>query len=711
MPRLPSSDVLGPRPTPQSARGITGYDGGAVGRALEGAGAQVGRVADTFQQEADAQAVFAARRQLDDWERANVFDPKSGAVSKMGRDAFDLPQTLPVEFDKASGEIGSSLTSLRQRQAFEQMAQSRREQIGAWADRHALQQRESYDHGQYEADISASANRTALLINAGQYDTAKGEVATMQTRTTGFLRNKGRSEEEIAQAVKNNTSKAHIAALNQLLENDKPVDADKYLKENSSGMNVEDLLRAQTAVSKQMDAHTAIIAATSAVQEVKPAVLPQSVDRLTNLVMGAESGGKRFGSDGSMLTSPKGAKGEMQVMDATNSDPGYGVTPAKDNSPDERARVGRDYLKAMIKEFDGNVPQALAAYNAGPGRVKQAIDEASKEAKTGAFRSGVPADLWFQKLPDETKAYVTNISRKYADGDGSPQMPTLADVHDKIRQQVGTDRPQRLAVALAEGTRQFDDLLKAKKGADDDAEMRAMQWLENNGGRFSQMPASLRVNLAPKSVDNVMSYGQKIAKGDDITDPIVFQRLAGDENLLKGLTDAQFYAMRTKLSQSDFERFATKRGELVNGTKGQKASDLDTSAVNAVLNNRLQQMGIDPTPKDGSSDAQRVGAIRKTVWDTILRNQLETGKKFTDVEINNRVDDLFTKSVTFQKSFLGIGTGTSSERLMTMKVGDIPGDVKDRLKADFKRSGITDPTDADLLGAYLHIKLAQSKAQ
>jgi soluble lytic murein transglycosylase len=48
---------------------------------------------------------------------------------------------------------------------------------------------------------------------------------------------------------------------------------------------------------------------------------------------------------------------------------------------------------------------------------------------------------------------------------------------------------------------------------------------------------------------------------------------------------------------------------------------------------------------------------------------------------------------------------------MTMKVGEIPGDVKDKLKADFKRSGITDPTDADLLGAYLHIKIAQSKAQ
>ena len=33
----------------------------------------------------------------------------------------------------------------------------------------------------------------------------------------------------------------------------------------------------------------------------------------------------------------------MQVLDGTNLNPGFGVKPAADNSPDERARVGRAY--------------------------------------------------------------------------------------------------------------------------------------------------------------------------------------------------------------------------------------------------------------------------------------------------------------------------------------------------------------------------------
>lgn len=69
--------------------------------------------------------------------------------------------------------------------------------------------------------------------------------------------------------------------------------------------------------------------------------------------------------------SPKGARGSMQTMPGTLRDPGYGVRPAKDGSHAEMKRVGRDYLKAMLKEFGGDYVLALAAYNAGPGNVKE----------------------------------------------------------------------------------------------------------------------------------------------------------------------------------------------------------------------------------------------------------------------------------------------------------------------------------------------------
>ena len=117
-------------------------------------------------------------------------------------------------------------------------------------------------------------------------------------------------------------------------------------------------------------------------------------------VMQQESGGRRYGPGGGLLTSPKGAQGEMQVMPDTARDPGFGVMPARDGSPDELARVGRDYLDAMVREFGGDRMKALAAYNAGPGATKAAVKQWG--------------DQWLAHMPDETKAYVAMIGAKLA---------------------------------------------------------------------------------------------------------------------------------------------------------------------------------------------------------------------------------------------------------------------------------------------------------
>ncbi len=65
--------------------------------------------------------------------------------------------------------------------------------------------------------------------------------------------------------------------------------------------------------------------------------------------------------------SPKGARGLTQVMPATGQDPGFGVIPLRDGSPQENVRFGRDYLTAMLRRYPGRPDLALAAYNAGPG--------------------------------------------------------------------------------------------------------------------------------------------------------------------------------------------------------------------------------------------------------------------------------------------------------------------------------------------------------
>jgi hypothetical protein len=119
----------------------------------------------------------------------------------------------------------------------------------------------------------------------------------------------------------------------------------------------------------------------------------QTFEEIVAAVKQAESRGKRYAADGKTLTtSPKGALGEMQVMPKTIKDPGFGVTPAKSSSPDEIARVGRDYLQAMLSKY-GDTEKALVAYNWGPGATDKWLASGAKP----------------EALPAETRTYVQRV--------------------------------------------------------------------------------------------------------------------------------------------------------------------------------------------------------------------------------------------------------------------------------------------------------------
>lgn len=72
--------------------------------------------------------------------------------------------------------------------------------------------------------------------------------------------------------------------------------------------------------------------------------------------------------------SPVGAGGLAQIMPATAQQPGFGLSPISDDArfdPETSLNFGAQYMRAMLDRYDGDYNRALAAYNAGPGRVDQ----------------------------------------------------------------------------------------------------------------------------------------------------------------------------------------------------------------------------------------------------------------------------------------------------------------------------------------------------
>ena len=239
--------VIGSRPTPTPQRGIVSdRSGEVVAGAIGNAGLAVARVGEAYSREADAQAVFEARRKLDEWERAAIYDPKAGAINKLGKDALDLPEKMPAQFDEFAGKVAGELTTTRQKQAFQEMAQSRRGQVLDWTNRHALQQREVYEKGQFEADLSSMRERAAMFAD----DPAKvaGELATSTTRIVGYMRGKGLSEEQTQAAIREQASRTHAAVLESMIQGEKWDKAGAYLADNRSAVDAGVAAKAAAAI-------------------------------------------------------------------------------------------------------------------------------------------------------------------------------------------------------------------------------------------------------------------------------------------------------------------------------------------------------------------------------------------------------------------------------------------------------------------------------
>lgn len=65
-----------------------------------------------------------------------------------------------------------------------------------------------------------------------------------------------------------------------------------------------------------------------------------------------------------------GARGLMQVMPSTARDLGV-LSAGQLYDPEQNIEAGVKYLKGLLERFDGDLPTALAAYNAGPNAVSK----------------------------------------------------------------------------------------------------------------------------------------------------------------------------------------------------------------------------------------------------------------------------------------------------------------------------------------------------
>ena len=126
-----------------------------------------------------------------------------------------------------------------------------------------------------------------------------------------------------------------------------------------------------------------------------PAYVYGLIRQESRFVMDARSG---VGASGLMQVMPATARWTAKKIGLTN------FTPDQINDRDTNIAIGTGYLKLVLDSFEGSMPLAAAAYNAGPSRSRRwrAPNEGSGPVLEGA--------IWAENIPfNETRDYVKKV--------------------------------------------------------------------------------------------------------------------------------------------------------------------------------------------------------------------------------------------------------------------------------------------------------------
>lgn len=396
MPRLPSANDLG-RVSLRPATGVASPDLSAPFRAAQQLGNQVTQIAGEV---ADDQNRLAYGQAQTAWLQGQA---EAHAAFEKDNDYATMQDRYGQQMQKVTESSVSGITSGRMRQEFDNWVNQQNirggEQIRslAWSKEKdasiaGLNQSLETSRSTYLTSTDPATRQQILdaTNNMIQGAASKGYIDQTQAQQLGqrWITDAATGSLKMMQPEQRLSALQNPTGIVSFL----PPDQRQEMIKDASYESLNTRLSQQQLQMYTGDAGMNVLA------------VPQ--ETLLQAVFQQESGNRHRNADGSLVTSPAGAQGAGQIMPPTGKDPGFGVKPLQDDSEQENRRFTGGYLNAMLKRYSGNQILALAAYNAGPGKVddwlKQIGDPRTGQVSNEQFAASIPFN--------ETRNYVYSVS-------------------------------------------------------------------------------------------------------------------------------------------------------------------------------------------------------------------------------------------------------------------------------------------------------------
>jgi hypothetical protein len=697
-----------------------------VGNNLLGTSDELGKLAMAMQAKVNATVVDDAVDQARQAAMKLTWGTKDEATGNVvggyknlkGEQAFRRPSETGLDdeigqqFDDAvKGIVESKITNPLQRQSFEHQVMEIGSQLRQGAAIHQAEQFDAYHDGVYK---SMAENLTAdfAMVDPRDLNAQKDALAKLDQTVATRMITAGAPAEALTVAQRSARSAAVASLFDRVVSDKNYLQAQALLNQWGDKIDPD----VATKMKLSIDGHVAVqlgqqIGADVYSHTAAPSFSAGDATRAFNVVIGMESGGKHTDDKGKVLKDGKGmgsvgiAQLQPDTAKAMAKKLGHpewadlAMQPTKDGEAANRL-LGQAYFNELVGQFKGDIPKAMAAYNAGPAWLVGGKDRKGNKIEGALKQAAREGGDWRDYIPAETRDYVAKGMRSFGAGEGMPPRPTKADLLARIDAQTTDPDVRRAAYSYVDQRYAADE--QGLKDKQEQAYAEGLRIVRETGGNLNAVPPALKGQIKPEQFKELEGYGRDIVDGKyRTTDPAAYLTVM-DPKVVERMSATQLEAFRPQLSDEDYKKARQLWQDTHQPAPAKSPDSLDVGTLDSLVNTRLTYLGLNPDPAANDPGGRaRVGAIRQFAHQYVLDLQKQAGKKLeTYGDLETAVNNMFLKEQGFRTTVFGVTTGHGKQSVLTSQVRDLPTDTRAQLKAAFKKQRGRDPSDAELLQAY-----------
>lgn len=409
---------------------------------------------------------------------------------------------------------------------------------------------------------------------------------------------------------------------------------------------------------------------------------------------------------------------------------------------DVRRHVFREmqtYEATELTSTIENAHEAAVANAQDPRRVGEELDRAVSAIKTSGPRLGFGPAQIEKQVADVTSATHVGVIEQllatekdkaakvyFEETRGQISGPAIARVERALEEGTIRGESQRKADAILAAGGTFTEQLDKVKAIDDpklrdatrervehqkavddritrerdEQTLRGAYDLVDKSKDVRSIPPATWASLSGGERSALRGYAHTLAKGVPVvTDLPTFYGLmqkAGDDPA--AFATENLLAYRHKLDEVEFKQLASLQLSIRTGDKNKAEKDLGSFRTHTqILDDTLNQFGIDPKPDDGSPEAKKLAQLRRML-DTQVQAQIDlTGKKPTNDDIQDMADNLLSKEVAADGPWYKFFAPTT-KRLLDLTIDDVPKGERDQIVKSLQehRRPVSDATILDV---------------